>query len=63
MTKRLLRDYRQLCAHEGFALQEIKTTGKHFRLCFENGFVIAPSTPSSHRNMLNVRGEIRRLHR
>lgn len=52
-----------MCARDGFALLGIERGGKHCRLQFEVGFVTAPTTPSDIRNMMNVRGEIRRLHR
>lgn len=63
MTIRQMREYKRMCAREGFALLGIARGGKHCRLQFEVGFVTAPTTPSDNRNMMNVRGEIRRLHR
>jgi len=63
MKKRQLRDYLALCKREGVELVGIEKGGKHFRLLFEAGFITAPITPSNNRNLLNVRGEIRRLHR
>ncbi|MBV7410860.1 hypothetical protein [Maritimibacter sp. DP1N21-5] len=60
--KKIYRDYRALCATEGFALLSIETDRKHCRLRFEAGFVTAPSSPSDQRNMKHVRSAIRRLH-
>lgn len=61
--KKQMRDYRRMCVQEGVNLLEIEMGGKHCRLHFKVGFVTAPVTPSNDRNMRNVRGEIRRLHR
>ncbi len=63
MAVKQMRDYRRMCVREGFDLLGIQRGGKHCRLHFEVGFVTAPVTPSDNRNMINVRGEIRRLHR
>lgn len=63
MALRQMREYKQMCAREGYELLGIERGGKHCRLQFEAGFVTAPITPSDIRNMMNVRGEIRRLHR
>ncbi len=63
MTARLMRDYKRMCEREGFALLSIDKGRKHCRLQFEAGFVIAPVSPSDVRNMMNVRGDVRRLHR
>jgi len=57
------RTYAKMCHREGFTLQEIKTGGRHCRLVFEAGFVIAANSPSDPRNMLHVRSAIRRIHR
>ena len=57
------RDYKRMCQQEGFVLLGIDKDGKHCRLVFETGFVIAAKTPSDRRNLLNVRGAVRRLHR
>lgn len=62
MAHRQMREYKRMCAREGFELLGIERGGKHYRLQFEAGFVMAPTTPSDIRNMMNVRGEIRRLH-
>lgn len=58
-----IRAYRKMCAQEGVALLGIERGGKHCRLVFERGYVTAAVTPSDNRNMMNVRGSIRRLHR
>jgi len=63
MTCKQIREYKQMCVREGFDLLGIARGGKHYRLQFEVGFITAPTTPSDIRNMMNVRGEIRRLHR
>lgn len=63
MAEKQMRDYKRMCAREGFNLLGIERGGKHCRLLFEVGFVTAPVTPSDIRNMKNVRGEVRRLHR
>lgn len=63
MAAKQMRDYRRMCVREGLDLLGIQRGGKHCRLHFEVGFVTAPVTPSDNRNMINVRGEIRRLHR
>jgi len=63
MATKQVRDYRRMCMREGFDLLGIERSGKHCRLHFEVGFVTAPVTPSDNRNMINLRGEIRRLHR
>lgn len=57
------RDYRKMCRQEGFDLLGITKGRKHCRLMFEVGFVIAASTPSDHRNLINVRSVVRRMHR
>ncbi len=62
MTK-LFRNYRRLCQCEGFHLIAIEKGRNHCRLVFEAGFVTAAVSPSDQRNMMNVRAEIRRLHR
>ncbi|WP_370163080.1 hypothetical protein [Limimaricola soesokkakensis] len=56
------RSYEKMCRHEGFDLLGIEAGRKHCRLIFEAGFVTAAVSPSDHRNMLNVRSAIRRLH-
>lgn len=63
MTQRLMRDYKRMCMREGFALLGIEKGRKHCRLQFAAGFVTVPVSPSNNRNMMNVRGEVRRLHR
>lgn len=60
---RAFRDYQQMCLQEGFAPLGIEKGRKHCRLMFEAGFVIAAATPSDHRNLINVRSAVRRLHR
>jgi len=60
---RQFRDYRKMCLQEGVDLLCIEKGHKHCRLVFETGFVVAASTPSNHRNMMNVRSDVRRLHR
>ena len=62
MTK-TIRDYRAMCRSEGVALLGIDVTGRHCRLRFDAGFVVAAVTPSDNRNLLNVRSAVRRLHR
>ena len=52
-----------MCLQEGVDLLCIEKGHKHCRLVFEAGFVVAASTPSNHRNMMNVRSDVRRLHR
>ena len=59
----LFRDYRNMCRKEGFDLLHIEQGRKHCRLVFEAGFVTAAATPSDHRNLVNVRSAVRRLHR
>lgn len=63
MALRQMREYKRMCVREGFELLGIERGGKHYRLQFEVGFVTAPTTPSDIRNMMNVRSEVRRLHR
>lgn len=63
MASKQTRKYQRMCAREGFELLGIERGGKHCRLQFEAGFVTVPVTPSDNRNMMNVRAEIRRLHR
>ena len=60
---RVAREYRRLCVSEGFNLLGIDVDRKHCRLRFELGDVFAAATPSDHRNLVNVRAAIRRLHR
>jgi len=60
---RSIRAYRKICRSEGFDLLRVELGGKHCRLVFEAGIVTAACTPSDHRNLVNVRGEIRRIHR
>ncbi len=60
---RHFRDYKKMCLQEGFVLLGIDKGRKHCRLVFETGFVMAAATPSDHRNLLNVRSAVRRLHR
>lgn len=60
---RIERSYRNLCIAEGFDLLGIEMGGRHLRLRFDAGFVVAPITPSDRRNHLHVRAAIRRLHR
>ncbi len=62
MNKRR-RDYIALCLREGVKLLRIEDHKRHCRLVFEAGFVVAASTPSDRRNLLNVRSQVRRLHR
>ncbi|MEY8838575.1 hypothetical protein AB9K41_06055 [Cribrihabitans sp. XS_ASV171] len=57
------RIYEKMCRREGFDLLGIETGGRHCRLIFEAGFVVAAISPSDRRNILNVRSAIRRLHR
>lgn len=57
------RTYRKMCRTEGFDLLGIEAGGKHCRLVFEVGFVTAANSPSDHRNLMNVRSAVRRLHR
>lgn len=61
--KKVIRDYEALCLAEGYALQAIEISGRHCRLRFDAGFVVAAMTPSDHRNIQNVRSAIRRIHR
>ena len=63
MATRLMRDYKRMCMQEGFELLGIEKGRKHCRLQFEAGFVTVPATPSDNRNMMHVRGQVRRLHR
>lgn len=58
-----VRDYHKMCRREGFELLRIEMGGKHCRLVFDAGVVTAACTPSDHRNLLNLRSTIRRLHR
>ena len=60
---RQFRDYKKMCRQEGFALLGIDEGRKQCRLVFETGFVTAAKSPSDYRNLLNVRGAVRRLHR
>ncbi len=60
---RSIREYRKLCRSEGFDLLRVEIGGKHCRLVFDAGIVTAACTPSDYRNLVNVRGEIRRIHR
>jgi hypothetical protein len=57
------KDYREMCQREGYDLLGIEKGRKHCRLLFKLGFVVAASTPSDNRNLLNVRSAVRRLHR
>lgn len=63
MERKQTRDYKRMCMREGFALLGIEKGRKHCRLQFAAGFVTAPVSPSDNRDMMNVRGEVRRLHR
>lgn len=58
-----IREYRKICRSESFELLRVEMGGKHCRLVFDAGIVTAACTPSDYRNLVNVRGEIRRLHR
>ncbi len=51
-----------MCAAEGFDLLIIEKRGRHVALRFSAGMDIAPCTPSDHRNRLNLRATIRRMH-
>ena len=63
MGLKVQREYRRLCAVEGYDLQSIEKRGRHLALHFKIGMVIAPCTPSDHRNRMNLRATIRRLHK
>lgn len=60
--KKIVRDYKKLCATEGFELLDVATRGGHYALQFERGTIFCPSTPSDRRNMRNLRASMRRLH-
>lgn len=60
---RQFREYQRVCQREGVDLLRIEKGRKHCRLVFEAGFVTAAVTPSDRRNLVNVRGAVRRLHR
>lgn len=60
---KICREYKALCNAEGYPLREIQMSGRHCRLYFDAGFIVAAMTPSDHRNMQNVRSAVRRLHR
>lgn len=61
--KKVYHEYRALCRAEGFELRALEIDRRHCRLCFDAGFVTAPSTPSDRRNLRHVRSDIRQLHR
>lgn len=61
--KRMRREYQRLCLEEGVDLLGISMRGGHCRWQFAAGIVVAASTPSDWRNLMNVRSQIRRLHR
>jgi hypothetical protein len=61
--KKAFREYQALCAAEGYPLRDILVSGRHCRLQFDAGFIVAPMTPSDHRNLQNVKSAVRRLHR
>lgn len=61
--KKVIRDYEALCKAEGYLLQAVEVSGRHCRLRFDAGFVVAAMTPSDHRNIQNIKCAIRRLHR
>lgn len=56
------REVVAMCRAEGFELHHVERYRRHLRLHFAVGFVTAPSTPSDHRNLLNLRATVRRLH-
>lgn len=60
--QKIEREYRKLCAAEGFKLLDIETGASHYVLHFGCGRVIAPCTPSNHRYLKDVRAQMRRLH-
>ncbi|WP_210528510.1 hypothetical protein [Rubellimicrobium arenae] len=61
--KKVFREYEALCRAEGYPLLAIEVSGRHCRLRFDAGFIVAAMTPSDHRNIQNIRSAIRRLHR
>jgi hypothetical protein len=56
------REIVAMCRVEGFDLRHIQHTRRHLQLHFSAGFVTTPCTPSDHRNLLNLRAIVRRLH-
>lgn len=62
MTK-IARTIKKLCKNERVDLLDISKNRKHLILHFDNGIIVAARTPSDCKWWLNLRAEIRRLHR
>lgn len=60
--RKIEREYRRLCAVEGFRLLSVESRRGHYALHFGCGYVIAPGTPSDCHYLLDVRAQMRRLH-
>lgn len=57
--KRLIKEWMKLAIEQGWTVE--KTGGGHWKFKPPTGpFVIAPSSPSDHRSVLNLRSELRR---